>query len=121
MLQTHPFYIETDTGGDYTQIDGPFNGLIMQVRLSDTGLNLDTGCDILLETVGNGGVVIADWDNVGGSSWTRVPRIGTYDTGGAALGDQYAVAAHDRLRLTVNQSEGVAGSKRAVLFVTTGW
>lgn len=121
MPQTIPFDILTDTGGDFEATAGPFQGLVMQVRLSDTGANLDTGCDIRLETVGNGGVVIADWDNVGGSSWTRVPRVLTYDTGGAALGDQYPVVAHDRLKLTVNQSDQATGAQRAKLFVTVGW
>ena len=96
----------------------------MQLRLDvtpvgDTGV-LDTGCDIKLEMI-NAGLVVAHYENVGGSSWTRVPRVLTFDTGGTEIGDQSPVAAHDRLRLTVTQSAGVAGSKTGTFYVWTGW
>ena len=79
---------------------------------------LDTGCDFTLRTV-QSGVNIAHWENAGGSAWTRAPRIITFDTGGAAVGDQSPIVAHERLRLTVTQSEGVAGSKTCKLYVWT--
>lgn len=124
------FNISTDTGGDYSATSGPCaGGLIMQMRFSrtpvgDTGV-LDTGCDFLLQAVDGAGTVlynIAHFTNAGGSSWTRVPRVLSYDTGGTALGDQYPVVTEaDRLKLTVTQSAGVAGSKTGTFYVWTGW
>lgn len=125
MLQESIFEIRTDTGGDYEGTSGPVDGFLMQLRFdrtpfggSDTGV-LDTGCDFKLELV-NSGVVVADYDNAGGSSWTRVPRVLTFDTGGGEVGDTYPVTAHDRLKLTVTQSEGTAGAKTARFRVVTG-
>src|SRR5574342_1066597 len=124
MLQRHVFNISTDTGGDFTDTGPPVFGLVMQVRFSntpvgDTGV-MDTGADFKLSFI-NSGVVVADYDNVGGSSWTRVPRLLSFDTGGAPVGDQYPVAAHDRLRLTVTHSAGVAGNRTGTFYVWTGW
>jgi hypothetical protein len=117
-LQRTFFNISTDTGGDFTDTGPPIEGLIMQVSV-DTG-SLDTGCDFTLVTV-QSNQVIANWANVGGSAWTRAPRIVTFDTGGAAVGDQQPVVHHDRLRLTVAQSDGATGSKTCKLYVWTGW
>jgi hypothetical protein len=124
------FSISTDTGGDFTETSGPCaGGLIMQMRFSrtpvgDTGL-LDTGADLKLEAVNAAGTAlftIAHFTNAGGSSWTRVPRVLTYDTGGAQIGDQYPVVTPaDRLKLTVTQSGGVAGNKTGTFYVWTGW
>ena len=122
--------IRTDTGGDYAETSGPCaGGLIMQLRFSrtpaggvDTGV-LDTGTDILLQAVNAAGTVlynIAHYTNIGAQSFTRVPRILSFDTGGAALGDQYAVVTEaDRLKLTVTQSAGVAGTKTGTFYVWT--
>ena len=120
------FNIATDTGGDYSATSGPCaGGLVMQMRFIRGGTGGDTGCDFLLEAVNAAGTslyTIADHDNCGGASWTRVPRVLSYDTGGAAVGDQYPVVTEaDRLKLTVTQSAGVAGSKTGTFYVWTGW
>lgn len=117
MIQRHRFDITTDTGGDYVDTGPPINGLVMQIAC-DTGV-FDTGCDFELKTV-HGNVVVADYDNIGGSAWARVPRLLSFDTGGAEVGDQYPVVAHDRLRLTVAQSDGVTGSKTGRIYVWVG-
>jgi hypothetical protein len=117
-IQRHRFNIVTDTGGDYVDTGAPIEGFVLQVAV-DTG-SLDTGCDFTLRTV-QSGMNIAHWSNAGGSAWTRAPRIVTFDTGGAAVGDQSPVVAHDRLRLTVAQSDGATGSKTCTLYVWTGW
>lgn len=110
------FQIETDTGGDFVDTGPPSTGFVMQMRLDTDAL--DTGCDFLLEGVSSG-VVVADYDNAGGSAWTRVPRLLTFDTGGTEIGDAYPVLNGERLRLTVNQSAGVTGSVSAKLYVWT--
>src|SRR5690554_5939288 len=122
------FNISTDTGGDYSEISGPCaGGLIMQMRFArgSGGTVLDTGVDMKLEAVdaaGNSLFTIAHFTNVGAQSFTRVPRILSYDTGGDSVGDQYPVVTEaDRLRLTVNQSDGAAGSKTGTFYVWTGW
>lgn len=117
-LQRHRFNIATDTGGDYTDTGPPMEGMILQVAV-DTG-SLDTGCDFTLKTV-QSGQVVGHWANAGGSAWTRAPRVVTYDTGGDSLGDAPPVVAHDRLRVTVAQSDGATGSKTCTLYVITGW
>ena len=120
MIQRHVFNIETDTGGDFVDTGPPMHGMIWQVHfdatpVGDTGV-FDTGTDIRLEMV-NSGVVVADYDNIGGASFTCGPRMVTYDTGGTESGDTQFVAAADRLRLTVNQSAGVAGEKTGKVYV----
>lgn len=117
MLQDQTFNILTDSGGDFVDTGPPFSGMVMQIRMNNT--DLDTGVDVKLEMV-NSGVVVADYDNASGS-WTRVPRVLTFDTGGEEVADAPPIAAHDRLRLTVNQSEGVTGVKTARLNIVTGW
>ena len=107
------FNISTDTGGDYAANSGPCaGGLIMQTRFIRGGTGVDTGCDFKLEALNAAGTAlftIAHYQNVGAASWTRVPRILSFDTGGAALGDQYPVVQPgDILKLTVTQSAGVA-------------
>lgn len=121
MLQCQRFSLTTDTGGDATDTGSPVSGMIMQIR-SDTGI-WDTGVDVTLAAINPGGspIPIAQYTNVGGAAWTRVPRILSFDTGGAAVGDQYPVVAHDRLRLTVNQSDGVTGSLTGTFHVWVGW
>ena len=121
MLQRHRFRITTDTGGDGTDTSGPCEGLIMMIA-QDTGI-FDTGCDVRLSAINPDGspIVIADYTNVGGSAWRRVPRILSFDTGGEAVGDQYPVVAHDRLRLTVTQSDGVTGALTGTFWVWTAW
>ena len=93
----------------------------MQIR-SDTGI-WDTGVDVRLEAINPNGspITIAHYENVGGAAWTRVPRVLTFDTGGTEIGDQSPVVAHDRLRLTVTQSEGVTGALTGTFWVWTGW
>lgn len=120
MIQRLRFDISTDTGGDFTQLSGPCEGMIMQLRV-DTGV-FDTGCDFLVEAVNPNGsaMPIAHYQNSGGSTWTRVPRIGAFDTGGTEIGAEYPVVAHDRLRLTVTQSDGVAGSLTGIFWVWVG-
>jgi hypothetical protein len=122
-VQRIRFNISTDTGGDFVGTSGPCEGgLIMQLR-NDTG-TFDTGCDVKLEALNSNGSLmpIANYTNVLGHSWTRVPRILSYDTGGAALGDQYPVVlGGDTLKLTVTQSGGVAGSKTGKFWVWVGW
>ena len=123
-VRRQKFVIETDTGGDFVDTGPAFNGMVLQMRLDvtpvgDTGV-LDTGTDIKLELV-NSGVVIADYDNVGGASFTRSPRIITFDTGGTEVGNQQPVSEGDSLRLTVNQSAAVAGAKTGTFYVWTGW
>ena len=120
-IQRLVFNASTDTGGDWTDTSGPCEGLVLQIRC-DTGI-FDTGVDIRLEAINPDGApfTIAHYENIGGSAWTRVPRVASHDTGGAALGDQYFVLAHDRLRLTVNQSGGVTGSLTGKFYVWTGW
>ena len=121
MLQRHKFTIATDTGGDGTATSSPCEGLIMMIA-QDTGI-FDTGCDVKLEALNPNGspMVIAHYENVGGSAWRRVPRILSFDTGGGAVGDQYPVVAHDQLRLTVTQSAGVTGALTGTFWVWTGW
>lgn len=117
ILTRHAFNVATDSGGDFTDTGPPIFGMVYQVSC-DTGA-FDTGCDFRLEAV-NSRVVIAHWENAGGSAWARGPRMLTYDTGGAAVGDQPFVVAGDRLRVTVTQSEGVTGSKAGRVFVWVG-
>ena len=107
--------LTTDTGGDATDTGPPMTGLVAQIRLD--GADLDTGTDILIQAV-QSGMVVADYDNVGGS-WTRVPRILSFDTGGAAVGDQCPLLDNEQLRFTVNQSAGVTGSKTCTVYVWT--
>lgn len=118
MIQRHAFSITTDTGGDFVDTGPPMDGAVLQLAM-DTGV-FDTGCDFKIEMI-NSRVVVGHYENVGGSVWTRVPRINTFDTGGTQVGDQYPVAAHDRLRLTVTQSAGVTGALSGKLYVWTGW
>lgn len=120
-IQRITFTMVSDTGGDAADTGPPCEGLIMAIR-SDTGI-WDTGVDVRLEALNSNGspIAIAHYENVGGSAWTRVPRVLSYDTGGAAVGDQYPVVAHDRLRLTVTQSAGVTGALTGKFFVWVGW
>ncbi len=118
------FTISTDTGGDFSETSGPCaGGLVMQIRHART--NLDTGCRFRLEAVDAAGTspfMIADFANSGGSSWTRIPRIATYDTGGTEIGDSYPIVVPgDRLKLTVNQGAGDTGGKTGTVYVWTGW
>ena len=117
-ISRHRFDITTDTGGDFVDTGPPCMGAVLQI-LSSLG-NTDTGCDIRLETV-QSGLVIADYDNIGAALRSAAPRILTFDTGGAAVGDQPPVVEGDRLRLTITQSEGVVGAKTATVWVWTGW
>ena len=48
-------------------------------------------------------------------------RVPTYDTNGTAIADTYAVVAHDRLRVTVSQSDGSEGEKTGTLLIWSGW
>ena len=119
------FNISTDTGGDYSATSGPCaGGLVMQMRFIRTTA-FDTGTDFKLEALNAAGTAlytIAHHTNSGGASWTRVPRILSFDTGGAAVGDQFPVVVPgDQLKLTVTQSAGVAGSKTGTFYVWTGW
>ncbi|HEY1246200.1 MAG TPA: hypothetical protein VGF29_15345 [Hyphomicrobiaceae bacterium] len=116
MIQRQTFNILTDTGGDYTDTGGPVFGTVEQIRFA--GGNVDTGCDVRLEFIASG-VVVADYDNSGGGTWTRAPTIIPYDTGGAAVSGiaTFPMTDHDRMRVTVNQSDGVTGSKTATLHV----
>ena len=120
-VQRHRFRMTTDTGGDATDTGPPCEGLIMMIA-QDTGI-FDTGCDVKLEAINPDGspMVIAHYENVGGSAWRRVPRILSFDTGGGAVGDQYPVVAHDRLRLTITQSAGVTGALTGTFWVWTAW
>lgn len=105
----------TDTGGDFVDTGPPMNGLVWMVG-TDTG-GVDTGCDWKLETVQSRHVIL-DYDNFGaGGAWTACPRKLTYDTGGAALGDQPPPIAGDRLRLTINQSDSVTGAISGKFYV----
>ena len=117
-IQRHRFDIQTDTGGDFVDTGAPFSGIVMQLHLAG-GLPAPTR--LKLEAV-NEGVVIADYESSGGS-WTRVPRIPAYDTGGDEIDGaaQYPVLAHERLRLTVTQDTGDTGAKSGTLYVTTAW
>ena len=115
------FPVTTDTGGDGSFTSGPCYGLVMQIR-SDTGI-WDTGVDVRLEALNDTGspITLAHYTNVGGAAWTRVPRMLSFDTGGAAVGDQYPIVAHDKLRLTVTQSDGVTGALTGTFYVWMGW
>ena len=111
------FNISTDTGGDFTDSGPAFFGIVTQARLAATGL--DTGCDIEL-TLSGSGVVVGKWDNVGGSTFTKSPRQQYHDTGGVALGaNEYIYSAGDHLKLVVEQSAGVTGSKTGTFYVWT--
>jgi hypothetical protein len=117
MIQRHRFDISTDTGGDFVDTGPPIHGMIYQVAC-DSGA-FDTGVDFKLETV-QSKMTILDWDNHGqAAQFSGCPRNLTYDTGGAQIGDQPFVVASDRLRLTVNQSDGATGSKTAKFYVWT--
>ena len=122
MISVQTFNISTDTGGDFVDT-GPFCwGAVHQVQFSktpvgDTGV-LDTGADIRLEFV-KSGVVIADYGNIGGINLVRAPAIVEYDTGGVAItnSSREIISGGDQIRLTVNQSAGVAGSKTGTVRV----
>jgi hypothetical protein len=114
MLSRQRFNILTDTGGDYVDTGPPCSGYVLQIACDPS--NFDTGVDLRLETV-NTGTVIADYDNIGTSKWARSPRIATFDTGGTEIGSSPPVIAGDRIRCTVNQSAGVAGSKAGTIWV----
>lgn len=126
-IERQVFNILTDTGGDFVDTGPPCHGMVLQVRYqpyvngagADTGM-MDTGAGIKLELI-NSGVVVAHYEKIGETAWTRIPRQHAYDTGGDVMGNQYTVAAHDRLRLTVTDTGNGATGKSAKLFVWTGW
>ncbi len=118
LVSRHKFNISTDTGGDFVDTGPQSHGMVLQMRLSAT--TLDTGADIKVE-LANSGVVIANYSNVGGATWTRSPRVITFDTGGTEVGNQQPVSEGDRIRLTVTQSEAATGSKTGTFYVWTGW
>ena len=115
MSQRFRFDITTNASGDFVDTGPPITGFVTMLRFS--GANFDTGCSIKLEGV-QSGVIVADYDNVGGQTFTRVPRIATYDTGGTEIGDAYAYFHHERLRLTVNQGANDTGNKTGTFY---GW
>jgi len=117
------FDILTDTGGDFTDTGPPFSGAIIQmyyqIPVGDTGMP-DTGADLTLTLV-NTGQQIMKADNIGEASFAKVPSQKVHDTGGAEISAQPApiYAAHDQIRLTLNQSAGVPGQKAATVYITT--
>lgn len=121
-IQRHTIAILTDTGGDYTETTPPVDGAILQVRYVRDGSNgLDTGADIDI-SLANSGVIVASYDNVGGASFTKVPKQPVHDTGGVAVSGlrEFAFAGGEALSVSVSQSDGVTGTKRGTVHIWTG-
>jgi hypothetical protein len=116
------FDINTGATGIFVDTGEAVSGLIMGIRFD--GATLDTRTRVKLEAISDGRV-IADFADAGGV-WTRVPRVGTYDTGGDAISDAYHYLDHDQLRLTVDTVAGDTGgvdtgNKTATCYVYMGW
>lgn len=122
-VMRHRVDVLTDTGGDYSTTINGAHGAVLQVRYArDTGAPLDTGTDISI-ALAQSGVVIADYDNIGGSSFTRVPKQPVHDTGGAVvdgLREFFFAAPAEGISVNVNQSAAVAGVKQGTIFIWTG-
>jgi hypothetical protein len=118
MISLYTFSILTDTGANYQEDSIPVGGAVLQARYVPDGTSpLDTGADLKI-TLASSGAVVADWDNIGGSAFTRVPQQPVHDTGGAAVsGLRQFVFAAEPLRLRIDQG-GVA--KRGTLHVWVG-
>ena len=118
IIQRQTFNILTDTGANYTDTGPPVSGFIWSLDgvLGDTG-QLDTGADLRIVNAKTNRL-IADYDNIGATSFSKTPRQPTADTGGAELGDAYIPLAGEPLKVTVSGG-GVA--KRATLHVYVGY
>lgn len=77
--------ITTNSSGDFSATTPHVRGFVHQYRYVPDGTSpLDTGAD--LDIVGSvSGIVVANQDNIGTSSFTVAPRQPTHDTLGAAL------------------------------------
>lgn len=118
MITLYTFNILTDTGANYQEDSLPATGAVLQARfLRDTGAPLDTGVDLRV-SLASSGVVIADWDNLGASSFTRVPQQVVHDTGGVVVAGlrQFIFAGSEKIRVLV-EGGGVAKRGRLMLWV----
>lgn len=121
MISKQVFNILTDTGGDFVDTGPAFDGAVVQVRyVADGSTPLDSGADILLDLIPSG-VRIADYDNIGAGSFTKIPKLPVADTGGANVSAlrEFAHSAGESLRLTVNQSDGATGTRTGKVHVWT--
>ena len=124
-LVRHKFLIATDASGDYTDTGPPIFGAILQIRYVPTvgDQALDTGADIDI-TLPTTGVVVANWDNIGGSAFTKVPKQPVHDTGGQDEGSsEFIFAAGEPLRVVVstgNTGDTGTSSHTGTLHVWTG-
>lgn len=83
-MRHYAFRITTDSSGDWTQTIHAGNGTFYAYRYVVDGTSpLATGADLDI-TCANSGLVYANQDNIGTSSFTKYPRVATHDEAGAA-------------------------------------
>lgn len=111
--------IETDASGDFTKNINPPDGFFLQVRYVVDGSDpLDTGADLTIAEK-NTGVNLLTMENIGTSSFTRMPRafVSNAADGSASTTESEKIPTHDEVTVTI--AEGGA-NKVGTLYLYFG-